>query len=75
MTPELLQPGHTYTRQVAGHTAEFQVRSLDLNPSNGDLVAFGWYRRLPRTTWHPYSQAETAFDAWTDTTHHALEAS
>lgn len=57
------QPGHTYTRDHHGETAEFDVRSLDTHPDHGGPVAFGWYRKRPRTAWHPYS-SDDFFDGW-----------
>jgi hypothetical protein len=63
---DFFQPGHTYTRQVHADTAQFRVESVATHP-DGHPVAFGWYRREPRTSWHSYSSADF-FDGWTDVT-------
>jgi hypothetical protein len=67
--PKFFQPGRIYTRDVHGHTAEFQVRYIDTHPDGSHQRAFGWYRRQPRTGWHAYSQDNTDWQtgAWADT--------
>lgn len=62
------QPGRTYTRRNHGETAEFQVQYIGTDPEFGDRQAFGWYRKRPRTSWHPYSQNEVEYTAagWTE---------
>jgi hypothetical protein len=66
-TPDFFQAGRTYTRQCHGDTAEFLVECIGAEPEFGDRQAFGWYRRQPRTSWHPYSQNEAEFtvNGWT----------
>ncbi|MEU5595720.1 hypothetical protein [Streptomyces sp. NPDC020298] len=61
------QPGRIYTRQCHGVRAEFDVRHVSERPDGG-WQAFGWYRRQPRTSWHPYSQdtAEFELSGWTE---------
>ena len=68
--PDFFLPGRTYTRQCHGDTAEFRVQYIGADPEFGDRQAFGWYRRRPRTSWHPYSQDEAEFVAngWTEVT-------
>ncbi|MDX2841450.1 hypothetical protein PV377_21160 [Streptomyces ipomoeae] len=58
------QKGRTYTRQCHGDLAEFDVRHIEPRP-DGSHVAFGFYRRQPRTAWHPYS-SDDFHDGWTD---------
>ena len=64
--PGLFRAGLTYTRQCHGDTAEFDVRRIEPNPDGG-RTAFGFYRRQPRTAWHPYSQDQNGCaDGWTE---------
>lgn len=70
VAPLFFEPGRTYTRQCHGDTAEFRVQCIGADPEFGDRQAFGWYRRRPRTSWHPYSQDEAEFMAngWAEVT-------
>jgi hypothetical protein len=64
--PGFFRAGLTYTRQCHGDTAEFDVRRIEPNPDGG-RTAFGFYRRQPRTAWHPYSQDQDGCaDGWTE---------
>lgn len=63
--PSFFQPGHVYAREHHGDTAEFDVRHIEPAPDGG-RVAFGFYRRQPHTSWHPYSSDDLA--DWADVT-------
>lgn len=58
------EPGRTYTRQVHGDRAAFRVEAIATHP-DGYPVAFGWYRREPKTSWHAYS-SDDFHDGWTE---------
>ncbi|MPY47069.1 hypothetical protein [Streptomyces acidicola] len=73
MSAQFFQPERTYTRQVGGQIGEFLVDHITRNPNDGGLHAFGWYRRLPHASWHPYSQNQAEFGAWTDNTTRTLK--
>lgn len=60
------EPGRTYARRVTAGLAEFRVARIATHP-DGYSVAFGWYRRRPRTSWHPYS-CDDYFSGWAEVT-------
>ena len=62
--PDFFQPHRIYVRRVHGDLAEFDVRHIETHPE-GHRVAFGFYRRQPRTAWHEYTSSDF-HDGWTD---------
>lgn len=61
---DFFQPGRTYSIRIHDVTAEFRVEHIATHP-DGHPVAFGWYRREPRTSWHPYTSSDF-LAGWTD---------